>query len=109
LLGPTLQKAGFGTTVTLVGDIVLFAATFLSLYLYQRAMTHTSTQGFLRNAYSGLMIKLVVCLVGVGIYAVAAKGIIDKYGIFACVFLYMVYSVIEMRSLMRWNKERTNA
>ena len=109
LSGPRLQNAGFGTSVALGGNIILFAATFLSLFLYQRAMTHASTHGFLRNAYSGLLVKLVVCLVSVGIYAVAAKGAVDKYGIFACVFFYIIYSIIEMRSLMRWNKERTNA
>jgi len=107
--GPRLQNAGFDTSVTLGGNLILFAATLLSLFLYQRAMTHASTHGFLRNAYSGLMVKLFVCIAGVGIYAFARQGNINKYGILACVFLYIIYSVIEMRSLLRWNKERTNA
>ena len=107
LLGPRLQKTGFDTTVALVGDLVLFAATLFSLFLYQRALTHTSTHGFLRNTYTGLIAKLVICLVAVGIYAMMAGPAINKLGIFACVFLYVVYSIIEMRSLMRWNKERT--
>lgn len=107
LLGPRLQKNGFDTTVALVGDLVLFAATLFSLFLYQRALTHSSTHGFLRNTYSGLIAKLVICLVAVGIYAMTVGPAMNKLGIFACVFLYVVYSIIEMRSLMRWNKERT--
>jgi CDP-diglyceride synthetase len=104
-----LLNLGIDQAVAISGNLVLFIATLLSLFLYQRAMVHASTHGFLRNAYSGLIAKLVICLVSVGIYAMAERQNVNKQGIFACVFFYFIYSIIEMRSLMRWNKERTNA
>ncbi len=104
-----LQNMGIDQPVAIIGNLILFIATMLSLFLYQRAMTHASTQGFLRNAYSGLLVKLVICLVSVAIYALVEKANLNRQGVFACVFFYFIYSVIEMRSLMRWNKERTNA
>ena len=104
-----LQTMGIEQPVAIIGNLILFIATMLSLYLYQRAMTHVSTQGFLRNAYSGLLVKLVICLVSVAIYAMVEKANLNRQGVFACVFFYFIYSVIEMRSLMRWNKERTSA
>lgn len=106
---PRLEKVNFNASVVLAGNLILFAATVFSLFLYQRALGHSSTHGFLRNAYSGLIAKLVVCLIAVGAYAMAAGSAINKQGILSCVVLYVIYSVIEMRSLMRWNKERTNA
>ncbi|HEY4149880.1 MAG TPA: hypothetical protein VGM41_13165, partial [Chitinophagaceae bacterium] len=104
-----LQHFGIDQQVAIIGNLVLFAATMLSLFLYQRALTHASTHGFLRNAYSGLLVKLLICLAAVIAYALIARASLNKQGIFACVFFYFVYSVIEMRSLLRWNKERTNA
>ncbi|HSC39887.1 MAG TPA: hypothetical protein VLD19_18520 [Chitinophagaceae bacterium] len=104
-----LLSIGADQSVAIVGNLVLFIATMLSLFLYQRAMTHASTQGFLRNAYSGLIIKLVICLLAVAVYALLQRENVNKVGIFLCVFFYLVYSVIEMRSLMRWNKESKNA
>ena len=104
-----LIKWGVNFTVVVVGNIILFAVSVASLLLYQRAMAHASTMGFLRNTYSGLLLKLFVCLVAVLIYAMVAREHVNKEGIFACVFLYFLYALLEMRSLMQWNKARRNA
>jgi F0F1-type ATP synthase assembly protein I len=104
-----LAKLGVDQSVAIIGNLVLFIATFLSLFLYDRAMSHSTTAGFLRNTYSGLIAKLVVCLAAVLIYAMVAQGNVNKQGIFACVFFYFLYTIIEMRSLARRNKERSNA
>ncbi|MEP7280129.1 MAG: hypothetical protein ABI813_15890 [Bacteroidota bacterium] len=104
-----LRQWDISLVVALVGNIILFAVSFVSLLLYQRAMTHDTTMGFLRNTYSGLLLKLFVCLIAVFIYAVLAREQINKGGILFCVFLYFVYALLEMRSLMQWNKDRRNA
>jgi len=109
MLKKPLLSIGADQSVAIGGNLVLFIATMLSLFLYQRAMAHASTHGFLRNAYSGLIAKLVICLLAVAIYALLQRENVNKVGIFLCVFFYLVYSVIEMRSLMRWNKESKNA
>jgi hypothetical protein len=104
-----LANHGIDQTVVIYGNLLLGMVTFLSLYFYQRAMTHPSTAGFLRNTYSGIMIKLFVCMVVVLLYALTAGKNINKGGLFASIFLYLVYTILEMRSLLRWNKERKNA
>jgi hypothetical protein len=104
-----LAIRGIDQTVVILGNLLLCVVTFLSLYFYQRAMTHPSTAGFLRNTYSGIMIKLFVCMIVVLLYALAAGTKMNKGGLFACIFLYFVYAILEMRSLLRWNKERKNA
>lgn len=96
-------------SVVIVGNLILFLVTALSLYLYKNAMEHPSTAGFLRNSYGGVMLKLFVCAIAVAIYAFIVKKEINKPGLFVCIGLYFVYTVIEMRSLMRWTKERKNA
>ncbi len=104
-----LQDWGVSTRLVIGGNILLFAATLASFLLYQRAMLHPTTMGFLRNTYSGLFLKLIVCLIAIVIYLFSVREHANKLGIIVCVFLYFVYSVLEMRSLLQWNKARRNA
>jgi hypothetical protein len=100
---------GIDPLVVIVGNFILFLVSLLSLILYRRAMAHASTMGFLRNTYSGLLLKLFVCIIAVLIYAAVQRSNVNKGGIFTCVFLYFVYALIEVLSLMQWNKARKNA
>jgi hypothetical protein len=100
---------GIDPMVVIAGNILLFAVSTASLFLYQRAMAHPTTMGFLRNTYSGLFFKLLVCIIAILIYVMVNREHVNKPGIFACVFLYFVYTLLEMRSLMQWNKARRNA
>jgi len=104
-----LLQWGVDTKLVMVGNILLFAVSLSSLLLYQRAMLHPTTIGFLRNTYSGLFLKLLVCIAAIVLYIMVAKEHVNKQGIFACIFLYFLYALLEMRSLMQWNKARRNA
>jgi hypothetical protein len=104
-----LAKWDIDQAVTIIGNLILFIVTFVSLTMYQRAMKQDSTSAFLRNTYSGLLVKLLVCMAAVLVYAMVVGNNINKGAIFTCMFLYFLYTFIEIRSLMRWNKERKNA
>ena len=110
LLGKNqLAQWGVNSTVLVVGNALLFAVTLASYLLYKRAMEHPTTMGFLRNTYSGLFLKLLVCIFAIIIYVMSNREHVNKPAIFVCIFLYFVYTLLEMRSLMQWNKERRNA
>lgn len=104
-----LLQWGVDQAVVMVGNLLLFAVSLISLLLYQRAMAHPTTTGFLRNTYSGLFFKLLVCIFAVMLYVFIAKDQLNKPALFACIFLYFLYALLEMRSLMQWNKARRNA
>jgi len=104
-----LAKWDIDQPVAIIGNLLLFIVTFISLVMYQRAIKHASTAGFLRNTYSGMLVKLFVCMAAVLVYAMIEGSNINKGAIFACMFFYFLYTFIEIRSLMRWNKERRNA
>ena len=104
-----LQQWHVDQTVLIAGNILLAAVTIISYFLYKRAMAHPTTMGFLRNTYSGLFLKLMVCAFAVIIYVMTDREHVNKPAIISCVALYFVYTLLEMRSLMQWNKERRNA
>ncbi|MEO7453016.1 MAG: hypothetical protein ABIU63_18470 [Chitinophagaceae bacterium] len=104
-----LQQWGVDTTVLILGNLLLFLVSLASLLLYQRAMSHPTTIGFLRNTYSGLFLKLLACIVAVLLYVLLAKEHLNKPALLTCIFLYFLYTLLEMRSLLQWNKARRNA
>jgi hypothetical protein len=104
-----LASWGVDQQVVMIGNMILFIVSLLSLFLYQRAMVHPNTTGFLKNTYSGLFLKLLTCVFAIMLYIFLARDHVNKPGIFACIFLYFLYTLLEMRSLMQWNKDRTNA
>ena len=87
-----------------VGNLVLFLATAFSFYLYSKALRNKNVQLFLRMMYSSLLVKMVFCLAATLIYLfVAGKGV-NKAAIIGCFVLYMVYTYIEVKVLMRLSK-----
>ena len=87
-----------------VGNIVLFGATAFSFYLYSKALRNKNIQLFLRMMYSSLLVKMVFCLAATLLYVfVAGKGV-NKAGILGCFVLYIVYTFIEVKVLMRLSK-----
>jgi len=104
-----LEAWGVDQSVVIVGNLILFVVSIVSLFLYQRAIAHANTTGFLRNTYSGLFFKLLVCIFAVFVYAFTVREQLNKPALVACIFLYFLYALLEMRSLMQWNKARRNA
>jgi hypothetical protein len=103
-----LYKWQIDQTVVIIGNIILGLVTLLSLYLTKKALQHPNTSGFLRNTYGSFIIKLFVCAGATIIYATTAGKNLNRNGIFACIFLYFLYIVLEKYSLLRWNKQQKN-
>ncbi len=100
-----LVKNHFDIAVLGWGNLLLFAVTAFSFVLYKRGLTHQSTQGFLRNVYSALFLKLMVCLIVAFAYIATAGGDINKPSLFACMGLYLIYTFFEMRSVLQLSKQ----
>lgn len=92
--------------VVLVGNAVLFLATAFSFYLYSRALRNNNVQVFLRMMYSSLLVKMLLCLVATLIYLFICGKDVNKAGILACLALYVVYTYIEVKVLMRLSKNQ---
>jgi len=87
--------------VLLAGNLILFLATALSFYLYSRTLRNSNVQVFLRMMYSSLLIKMAVCLAATLLYLFLTGGKVSKGGILGCFVLYVVYTWLEVKILMR--------
>ena len=93
------------TDILLIGNIVLMLATLVSFFLYERSLRNNQPQAFLRYIYSGMFLKMLICLFAAFIY-IAVSGTVNKPALFGCMFLYFVYTFVEVSILLRLSKQQ---
>ena len=104
-----LQRWNLNQDVLLVGNLILFAATAISFYLYLRSFGDNKPHIFLRMIYSGMFLKMFICLIAAFLYISSVGKGVNKGSIFVLMFLYLLYSGIEITRLMKFSKQRKNA
>jgi len=95
--------------VLLVGNIILFIATLVSFMFYRKSLTNNHAPFFMRMIYSAMFAKMIICMVSAFIYIVTYKKNVSKGAIFACMFLYFVYTFVELTVVLKLSKEKKNA
>ncbi len=92
--------------VMITGNTVLFAATSLSFYLFRQSLKNNRPHVFLRMIYGGMFAKMMVCLIAALIYIMMAGKDISKGAIFGCMFLYFVYSFVEISIILKLGRKQ---
>ncbi|ULQ53489.1 hypothetical protein [Flavihumibacter fluvii] len=104
LFKPQLDGNGINTTVLLAGNVFLFVLFMISTWLQRNAMMDKSTQIFLRNVYGGILLKLFGGATAAFIYIYIARDNVNKPALFGTMFLYMLYTIIELRVVLKKTK-----
>ncbi len=102
-------KWNIDSGIVIGGNLVLFVATGVSFYLYYKALRNNNVQAFLRMIYGGMFLKMMICLFAAFIYILIAGKSVNKGGIAVCLFLYLVYSTVEIILLLKQSKQSKNA
>ena len=109
LAGQTaLGQWGMDGNVVLVGNTLLFLITCASYFIAQRGVHHTNPHAFVRAVYTGMMIKLFICIIAAFVYISLYRSNLNKPALFTCMGLYLVYTFVEVSILMQQLKEKTN-
>jgi len=96
-----LENHGVNSSLLLGGNVVLFLIFLLSTALQHQGMREASTHVFLRNVYGGILLKLFGCAMAAFIYIYLSRDTINKPALFGCMFLYILYSVVELRVVLK--------
>ena len=94
--------------VLLVGNGLLFLVGMASQRMSVLAMKAAKTQGFLKGVYGSFLLKFFVLAAAAFIYILRFQQSINKPAFFGCFGLYLIYTFVETRGVMRANT-RTNA
>lgn len=95
--------------VMIAGNVILFAATFISFNLYRRSLTRNNVHTFLRMIYGGMFAKMMICLFAALIYIMIVKKDVSKGAIFGLMFLYFVYTFLEISIIMKLSRKEKYA
>ena len=104
----SLTAKDFNVDLLLIGNIILVAITLVSFFLMLRGLKASSTPAFLRSIYSGFMLKFFIVAAVVFGYAYFVEGKINKPSVFTLMGLYLLYTLVETRALMKMSRKIKN-
>jgi hypothetical protein len=103
-----LEEHNFSWPFLAIANLFLFAISFFGFYLQLRGLESGNINLLLRGVYASLLIKIFVVIIALGIYLVLAKGKINKPSLFTTMGLYIVYTVIEVRQLLKISRKKVD-
>lgn len=103
-----LESHGFDWQVLSGGNLFVYLVTTVSMSMLSRGLNATDTNAFLRNAYGAILLKLFACAGVAFIYILIAGKHLNKPALFASMFLYMVYTFVELSVIMKQSNAKKN-
>jgi hypothetical protein len=104
--GTLFTKWDIDRNVLIVANSLFFIVGMLVFYFQRKALQHSNPNVFIRSVMGGMMVKMLVCVVAIGLYVFLINGIYNKAAIFGSMFLYLLYLGVEVSVLMKLNKEK---
>ena len=103
-----LPMSGINYKVLRLGNLLLFIVGCISVQMTVKALTDKNTQVFLKMIYGSFLLKFFAFALAAFIYISIFKKEVNKPALFGCLGLYVLYTIIEVRSAMKQSK-KTNA
>lgn len=95
--------------VLIIGNLLLLVVTLLSYLLLYRGIQSVNPHSFVRAMYLSFIIKFFIIVLAAALYILIAKSNVNKPALIFCLFLYLVYTFIEVSVLTKMMKQKKNA
>lgn len=96
-----LASKGIDAVVLLTGNLILYAVTLLGFRLHRSGMRSKGGTLFLGTVYGAFLVRMAICAVAVFSYGWWKRSDMNWPALFTCMFLYLVYTFLETRALLR--------
>lgn len=100
---------GADQEVLIIGNLLLFAVSIITFLASHRSLHSSNPNVFVRAMYGGFIIKFFAVAVAAFIYIMITKKNVNKPALFSCMLLYVVYTFIEVKTLLGVLKQKKNA
>jgi hypothetical protein len=94
--------------VLLGANTLLFVLGVVSLSLHLRALAKPNPQAFIRSVMLANIIKILSLAIVAFAYISVAGRFTNTNGVFAGLFLYIIYTWVEKRATIKLSKSRNN-
>ena len=88
------------------GNCLFFLISLFVFRMQYRAMYNSNPQVFIRSVMGGMIIKVFGCLIAVVAYYFISGPAFNKPAVYICMVIYIVYLVVEVRTIMKLNKTK---
>ncbi|CAN5889333.1 hypothetical protein BH11BAC4_BH11BAC4_03170 [soil metagenome] len=105
-LGSTLKTYNIDPNVMLAGNALFFLISIFSFLIQRSGLQNKNPHVFVRSVMTGMMLKMVFCIVAVIAYVYLSGSAYNKRGIFITLFLYLIYLATEVYAVMKMNKNK---
>ena len=92
---------GLDRDLLIAGNLILFAASFISFLLLKKGLKAANTITFMKSFYGSFVLKFFLIAIIAFAYIFVNKAHINKPSLYICVGLYVIYTIIEVSSLQR--------
>jgi len=104
-----LEKNGFDRDFLIIANLFFFILSLAGFFLQRKGLQSDNANVFIRGVYTSILLKLFLCIIAVTIYAFIRAKNINRPAIFFSMGLYIIYTSIEVATLMRVAREKSNA
>jgi len=103
-----LQQWNADQQVLIVGNLLLFAITFISFLIAIKGLRNPNPHAFVRSIFGGIMLKLFVCIIAAFVYISSVGKAVNKPALFIWMGLYLVYTFVEVSILTKLLRGKAN-
>ena len=103
-----LELHGFDCLVFRGGNVFIYLVTAVSMVMLTKGLNAANTNAFLRNVYSGILIKLFACAGAAFTYILVSGKNLNKPALFASMGFYLVYTFVELSVMMKQTNVKKN-
>ena len=103
-----LAKKGVDQEILIVGNLILFVVSLSAFLLTNKSLKSSNPNAFVRAMYGSFIIKFFVVAIAAFIYIMVAKKNVNKPALIACAGLYIIYTGLETRALMKTLRQKKN-
>jgi hypothetical protein len=104
IIGNWLDEKRIDHVVLIGANSLLFLLATISLLMQSKAMRNSNPNVFVRSIMAGTFLKLMVIIAALFIYAFTAGKNRSLGAIFTGMALYIIYTVVEVRSALQLNR-----
>ena len=99
-------EKGINYIVVMGGNCVFFLVSLFVFRMQYLAMQNSNPNVFIRSVMGGMIIKVVACVIAVVGYYFISKAAFNKPAVYISMVIYIVYLVVEVRTIMKLNKTK---
>jgi len=101
-----LLDKGAHHNVLLFGNLALATISGITYNMSRKGVQSENNSIFMLRVYGSMISRMMLCLAGITIYAVANRANTSRITIFILMFFYIVYAVCENISLQKITRKK---